>query len=157
GGSEIRIWDMETGREVLTLDKKSKEAKAWAGKVSWSPDGRQLVTTGEENRIKVWDATTWEEVFTLPEPGQSEVAWSPDGRRLASAGTGLKLWDVATRQEILSLYSASCPEAPYRVHTLAWGPDGQRLLLVGRSPLGGSTVRILDACRRDTWWPSLAR
>jgi tetratricopeptide (TPR) repeat protein len=157
GGDEIKVWDAETGQEVLTLDKKSTEANVWGGKVSWSPDGRQLVTTGEEQRIKVWDATTWQEVSTLPEPGQSQVAWSLDGWRLASLGTGLKVWDVATRQEILALYSSSGPEAPYCVHTLAWGPDGKGLMLLGRSPQGDTTVKILDGCRRDTWWPSLAR
>jgi WD40 repeat protein len=53
-----------------------------------SPDGGRLATSGNDGRVKVWDAASGEELHVLYTPGRSfpnEVAFSPDGRRLASS------------------------------------------------------------------------
>jgi sugar lactone lactonase YvrE/tRNA A-37 threonylcarbamoyl transferase component Bud32 len=47
----------------------------------------------------------------------SSVAFSPDGRRLASADGTVKVWDVATGQETLTL----------KGYVVAFSPDGRRL------------------------------
>src|SRR5262249_10908325 len=70
----------------------------------WSPDGRRLAVEGNDNSLRVWDATAGSEVITLPDrlTGLNHsVAWSPDGRRLAAAWhNGIKVWDVnAWREE----------------------------------------------------------
>jgi WD40 repeat protein len=66
------------------------------------------------------------------------VAFSPDGRRLVSAsGDGtLKVWDVQTGQEALTL-KAHMRE----VTSVTFSPDGKRLA----SASGDGTVKVWDA------------
>src|SRR5262249_14293539 len=63
-------------------------------------------------------------------PGDAvrDAVASPDGRRVATAGdhnpaaeSGVKLWDAATGQEVLSIRSAR------QVHRVAFSPDGRWL------------------------------
>jgi WD40 repeat protein len=56
------------------------------------------------------------------------IAFSPDGRRLISGGGGqeaIKLWDVATQQELLTLAGTAS-----FIHTAIWCADGD-VILVG--------------------------
>jgi hypothetical protein len=68
--------------------------------LAFSRDGRRLVTGSEDQTLKLWDAATGEEVFTLR--GHQSivlgVAFSPDGLRIASAGGDLtvRLWEAVT-------------------------------------------------------------
>ena len=63
----------------------------------YSPDGRTLVSSGESEAIRVWDAETGELVRLLP--GHPErvrgLAMSADGQLIASSGTdgSVKVWD----------------------------------------------------------------
>jgi tetratricopeptide (TPR) repeat protein len=66
------------------------------------------------------------------------VAFSPDGARLASAGEdgAVRVWDVATGQEALTLRGHAGP-----VRRVAFSPDGGRLASAG----GDGTVKVWDS------------
>jgi WD40 repeat protein len=114
--------------------------------LSFSHDGHWLVsTTGDlytkaNGEIKVWDARTGVDVWTLRGHTTRIVhaTFSPDGKRLASAGkdANVRLWDLQTGQEILTLR-----EHRGVVYTVAFSPDGNRLI----SASTDGTVRIWDA------------
>ena len=81
----MKVWDAQTGQELLTL----KGHTGMAPSVAFSPDGKRLASSlaGGHRRVKVWDAQTGQELLTLKgHTGRvRSVAFSPDGKRLASA------------------------------------------------------------------------
>ena len=66
--------------------------------VAFSPDGNQLISTGEDQTIRVWDVKGQRELyaFTQQGPSASFAGFSPDGSKiLAVRGTAVLLWDVS--------------------------------------------------------------
>ena len=99
--------------------------------LTFSPDGRTLVSGSRDNTIKLWDVTTGQELRALKgHPGRvNSVALSPDGKTLlsgsaasfgATGGGQLMLWDVATGRELRTLLKGS-----NEVNSVAFTPDGQ--------------------------------
>ena len=118
-----------------------KEAKARFGKggihaIQFSPDGMQLAV-GTNIGVWLYDVETGTEKSLFPGMCHS-VAFSPDGRFLAngggrSAGTKIRLWEIATEREVLltNLYDSAA--------TLKFSADGKTLINV--SNLGDTITR----------------
>jgi WD40 repeat protein len=90
----VKIWDVVSGREMLTLQGHTGSVQS----VAFSPDGSRLVSASDEFTMKVWDAATGQEIRTIKGHDGSvwSVAFNPDGTRLASTGEdGAKVWDAA--------------------------------------------------------------
>jgi hypothetical protein len=56
--------------------------------VVWSPDGKQLATSSDDQTVKVWPAAGDAEPLTIRghTGASSSVAWSPDGQVIVSGG-----------------------------------------------------------------------
>lgn len=107
--------------------------------VSFSPDGRQLVTVvghprGETGRVLLWDLTTRGVSAELPVSAVA-AAFDPTGTRIAvrMAAGGASLWDAATAERIVNLEGHSGP-----VRDMAFGPDGQSMATSGAD----GTIRL---------------
>jgi WD40 repeat protein len=87
---ELKIWDADTGQEVLTLKGQPRGFPC----VAYSPDGKRIVSGSEE--LKIWDANTGQEIRPLNTLGVTCVAYSPDGKRVVAAGMDgtLRIWDA---------------------------------------------------------------
>jgi WD40 repeat protein/tRNA A-37 threonylcarbamoyl transferase component Bud32 len=121
--------------------------------VSFSPDGRRLMSVDESGTATLWDVTTGRQrnVWRNDRGGWTAAAFSPDGRRVAAAGAGpngpgksqalLRVWDCDTGAEVVSL---SGDEGAF--NAVAFSPNGRRLAAAGE----GGTVRLWDA---QTWKP----
>jgi WD40 repeat protein/serine/threonine protein kinase len=73
-----------------------------------SPDGQLLATVAADSEVKLWSVATHAPAGLLRGLllGAHSVAFSPDGDRLASGSTegeAVKLWDLATQQEVVTL------------------------------------------------------
>jgi WD40 repeat protein/serine/threonine protein kinase len=134
GLGEIRIWERATGKQLHRL----LGHLGPIGRVTFSPDGKLLASTGTDRTLRVWDASTGESVRRLPEPGGGNcVAYSPDGKFLVSGGgdNNLRVRDGADFQELRTLHGHTGT-----IHAAAFGPDGR----VVTGSFDG-TARVWDA------------
>ena len=82
--SQIRIWDLTTGRTVRTLQP-DDEIRFCA--LAFSPDGQNLAVGGDHSDNTLWDLKTGKNLRTFGEPAclTLGLSFSPDGRRLAAS------------------------------------------------------------------------
>jgi WD40 repeat protein len=118
----IKLWEVESGRELRTLNGHSLPANS----VAFSRDGKMLASGSYDKTIKLWDVESGRELQTLNGHSEavSSVTFSPDGKTLAS-GSGdktIKLWEVASGREVRTLSGHS-----NWVSSVAFSPEGKTL------------------------------
>jgi WD40 repeat protein len=99
----LKVWDLETGREVHTL----AGHESWVQAVAVTPDGQYAVSGSRDYTLKVWDLQTGREMRTLA--GHRDhvlaVAVMPDGRYAISGSDDrtLKVWNLKAGQELATV------------------------------------------------------
>jgi eukaryotic-like serine/threonine-protein kinase len=94
----LRVWDADTGRLVRQVDGHT----AWIGKLAFSTDGRQLVSSSTDQTIQFWDTSTWTVTKVLR--GHTDevhgVAVSETAELVASASKNgdIMLWKLGDEQ-----------------------------------------------------------
>ncbi|MBP5974962.1 protein kinase [Brasilonema sp. CT11] len=146
----IKLWDLPSGREIATLKEHSGAVKS----VAFSPDGQILASGSEDNTIKLWNLKNKQLIRTLKGHSQPirSVAISPirsDFRSLggrlggilasSSADDTIKLWDLATGQEIYTFKGHS-----FSVNSVAFTSDGKTLA----SGSSDHTIKLWDVATK---------
>jgi WD40 repeat protein len=112
--------------------------------VAFAPAGDRLASAGDDGSVRVWDATTGDELHRLT--GHTglvrAVAFAPAGDRLASAGDdgSVRVWDTTTGDELHRLTGHA-----RWVSAVAFAPAGDRLA----SASTDGSVRVWDAATGD--------
>lgn len=121
-GDGTKLWDVASGQELRTL------STTWLS-TAFSPDGKLLAIGFEDGTVKILDPASGDEIYSFSGHVIRVIglAFSPDGRILAAGGETIKLWDLASGQELANLSIKGA-------YSLAFSPDGKLILV--RSPSG---------------------
>lgn len=102
--------------------------------VSFSPDGRYIVSSSFDNSIKIWDGIKGTFIATLRGHVAPvyQTAWSADNRLLVSCSkdTTLKVWDIRTKKLAVDL-----PGHSDEVYAVDWSMDGKRVASGGKDKM----------------------
>jgi WD40 repeat protein len=145
----VSLWDVKTGQSRTLPD-------GLGGDGAFSPDGRTLAFTavgedGYTRALKLFDTATGHEKLSIPVGNKNASArvegFSPDGRlmlgslqvfepaRELSWRPGLKVWDIATGREAVSVAGE-----PKDFLVACWSPDGRMLAALNER---GEKKRVL--------------
>ncbi|WP_445629098.1 WD40 repeat domain-containing protein [Nostoc sp. DSM 114167] len=99
----LKVWNLETGEEILALTGHTKFIMA----VAVTPNGKYIISSSGDCTIKVWEINTGQLVFTLTGHTSSvnAVAVTFDSQLVisGSSDTTIKIWDLNTGNEFCTL------------------------------------------------------
>ena len=143
----VRLWDVETGNLLKTL----KGHKSNVVSVSFSPDGKTLVSGSFDGTVHLWNVETGKLLKTLTEHRKrvEGVSFSPDGKTRVSGsfdGT-VHLWNVETGKLLETLKGHKS-----NVESVSFSPDGRWIV----SGSWDKTVRLWNAIKdRHRLWDTI--
>jgi WD40 repeat protein len=129
GPGTIRLWDVQKGTEIRAMTGHQMEIS----QVSFSPDGKLLVTSSFDKTVRIWRVADGKEIKVLKgQNGRIEGAvFTPDGQRVLSccdeADPTLRMWDVASGKQL-----GESEKTDQGFLGLAVLPDGQHGLTTGK-------------------------
>ena len=148
--SNIRLWDVQTGELLKTLEKRTA-FEDFEGRdvnsVVFSPDGNMIASGSGNGTIRLWNANTGEFIKYLEGHTKSvnSVEFSPNGKMLISAGAeGVCLWDVNTGEYI--------DEFKIPAVSAAFSPDGKTCAIgseMGISVRNVPTFQYLESLTKN--------
>jgi WD40 repeat protein len=133
GHDGLGVWRVEDGKQMATM------AVGDVRCLTVSKDGKWIAGGTDDAHVFVWDATTFEQVFSHKNDGFIlTVDFSPDSTRLLVAQndyrTGPSVWDVATRQKVLTLQRSN--------QVAKYSPQGDR---IATDSFRAEAVRVCDS------------
>jgi len=134
GFKTVRIWDVESGKELHNFGGCTLGVYA----IVFSPDGKKIVATRNERDVRIWDTETGQELQRLV--GHTAyipvAAISSDGKQIitVSADRTTRMWDAESGKELQTLVRHT-DFAPIP----AISPDGSVIAMRG---LLDTTVRV---------------
>jgi len=124
GNHTVKLWDLADG-VVNTLGSHSETVNS----IAFSPDGNRLVSASDDYTFKLWDVPGKRHLSTLShitDNARSQikaVTFSTDGQKIATAGRHVKIWDIHTLREIMTIRHAAW------VYAVAFSFDSQYLAM----------------------------
>ncbi len=140
--NDLRGWewnrlDYIADESIMTLRGHSR----FVSFVTVSPNGKQIISAGWDNTIRVWDALKGAELLTISRDQSNAVtcaALGPDGRHVVVGDNGgrMDVWDLTNGKKVMTLNGHNS-----LVSAVAFSPDGSRIV----SGSSDATTKIWDA------------
>jgi hypothetical protein len=124
----LKVWDLESGRELATLEGHTEEVVACAVTL----DGRRLISASNRDTLKVWNLGSGRVLANLGKHDDSltACALTPDGRRIISAShdASLRVWNLRSGRLLAVLEGhtdavSSCVVTPCGRHVVSTSWD----------------------------------
>ena len=152
--SQVKLWDVETKRDVATIEADTTVYgyTYWFKSVAFSPNSTILATGSADNTVKLWDVETRRRVASLGHGnhtsggcigGVHSVTFSPNGANIASGvqvgncggytgasrpWTGeVHLWDVSKYTSVVPTSSGSNANAVLSLDLIPNGGEGNQV------------------------------
>lgn len=149
GDRTIRMWDLETGKEVRRFDTApvppnpnnsgTREAPGEFYALAISPDGTKLISTSTGGAVCLWDVASGKMIgeFKGHISTVYAVEISPDGTKVLTGGRDsiARLWDLNTQEELMQLKGHTSD-----IRTARFSPDGSQALTTSLD----QTLRLWD-------------
>ena len=117
----MRLWDVESGRALRTLEGHGNGVPS----VAFTPDGQTLASASWDNTVRLWNVESGRALRKLEGHGYwvLSIAFSPDGQRLVSGSrdTTVRLWDTDSGRLLATLictpegWAAVTPDGRYKL------------------------------------------
>jgi WD40 repeat protein/formylglycine-generating enzyme required for sulfatase activity len=134
--NHLKMWDLNTGKELAILNKQKGSVYA----ATFSSDGKKIASGSWDNSIKIWDAETGKELQTLKGHTSfvTSVSFSPDGKKIASGSwdNSIKIWDAETGKELQTLTGHT-----EEITSVSFSPNGKKIA----SGSWDNSIKIWDA------------
>jgi WD40 repeat protein len=119
-----------------------------AANLTYGPDGTRIASMGADGEVKIWDASTYQNLLTLPaEPDVFgfTVAYSPDGKLLATAlSAKVVVWDALNGKKLFSLDGVVSGAPNNEMVYVSFSPDNKHLAVANMD----GTPKVWDVATR---------
>ncbi|WP_066377988.1 nSTAND1 domain-containing NTPase [Anabaena sp. CA = ATCC 33047] len=126
----IKIWDTETGKELLSIQGSRGRTGASIMDITFSPNGKMLASVDDDKFIKLWNLNGENKSKMLK--GQlskiRNISFSPNGKMLALAGDDkfIELWNLDGQDKPRKLQLQVS-----KIRSIGFSPNGKMLALAG--------------------------
>jgi RNA polymerase sigma factor (sigma-70 family) len=137
GDPTVRLWDVETGKELLKLEGHTVGVYG----VAFLPGGKKAISGGGDGTIRIWDLATGKELKRLE--GHEGTVYgldvSSDGKLLLTGGEDktMRLWNLETGAEVRRFEGHTG-----KVRAVAFSRDGKQA--ASGCVIGDNNLRIWD-------------
>ncbi|MEV0340236.1 AAA family ATPase [Nocardia sp. NPDC050713] len=103
----MQVWDIGDRTRIRPISSPIIADNLSVGRISFTPDSRRAVITGEDRRITLWDLTDRthpQQIGDQLTPPREDDDWTaqflPHGNHLVLSGGGLRVWDLDVSHSI---------------------------------------------------------